>query len=158
MAVSYDLAMATRLSAAQVARELTGIARAIGVLDSSPTPEAVCGEGVLTQRGTWIRVFEERPRPWDPVVADLGFSPTVSVTFRLGKTEDVPEQQDDMVRLTARLLDRVDGDAVLEFQSETIWLLRRGGDLSLDERENLWPPHRLAEITRPYRRATHAFP
>ena len=63
-----------------------------------------------------------------------------------------------MVRLTARLLDRVDGDAVLEFQSETIWLLRRGGDLSLDEREDLWPPHRLAEITRPYRRATHAFP
>ncbi|WP_432215891.1 SitI3 family protein [Streptomyces hygroscopicus] len=59
--------------------------------------------------------------------------------------------------MTSGLLGRVAGDAVLHFQFEAIWLLRRGGELSLSERDDLWLPQRLAVVTQTYRRATHAF-
>lgn len=157
MAIAYDLEMATPLPAAQVARELTGAAQAVGLLDASVTAEQLLEDGAVTNRGTWIQVFEEKPQPWDPVTADLGFTPTVSVTFRLDKMAEISDQQDDMIQLVSGLLDRVTGDAVLEYQSETIWLLRRGGDLSLNERDDLWPPQRLAAISQLYRRATHTF-
>ncbi|WUS42949.1 SitI3 family protein [Kitasatospora sp. NBC_01250] len=67
------------------------------------------------------------------------------------------EQQDDMVRLASGLLERVQGDAVLNFQSEVIWLLRRDGDLSLNEQEDIWPRQRLAAVSQPFRRATYTY-
>ena len=157
MAISYDLDMATPSPAAEVARELHAVARAAGLLDASVTPELIVDEGAVTGHGTWIRVGEETPRPWNAVITDLGFTPTVSVTFRLGKTHDMPGQQDDMARLVSGLLTRVSGDAVLHRDFEDIWLLRRGGDLSLNESPDLWPAQRLAAVSQPYRRATHTF-
>jgi hypothetical protein len=38
---------------------------------------------------------------------------------------------------------------------EVIWLLRLHGEVSLNERNDIWPPDRLALITPPFRRATH---
>ncbi|MGQ4516736.1 SitI3 family protein [Streptomyces sp. DW26H14] len=157
MAISYDFEMAASLPAPQVAERLLRAARTAGLLDASATPEELLEQGLRTTRGTSVQVFEEHPEPWNPVVGDLGFTPTLSVTFRLGKSTGFPAQQDDMVVLVDALLATVTGDAVLEFQSEDIWLLRRGGDLALNERDDLWPPHRLALLNQPYRRATYTF-
>jgi hypothetical protein len=106
---------------------------------------------------TRIQVVDANPRPWNAVIEDLGFTPTVRVEFRLDKFTDMSDQKDDMIRLVSDLLDRVPGDAVLHFQYEQIWLLRRDGDLSLNERGDIWPPQRLAMVSQPYRRATYAF-
>ncbi|MBA2694518.1 MAG: hypothetical protein H0U62_01390 [Actinobacteria bacterium] len=157
MAISYSLDLATPSPTAQVASELHDIARAIGLFDASVTPERVLDEGVATVLGTWIRVVEAKPRPWNAVVTDLGFTPTVWITFRLSKRDELDHQQDDMNRLVSGLLDRVPGDAVLHLDYEHIWLLRRGGDLSLNERDDLWTPNRLAALSQRYRRATHTF-
>ncbi len=102
-------------------------------------------------------MVESRPQPWNVVITDLGFIPTVLVVFRLSKENGATPQQDDMIRLVSGLLDRVPGDAVLHLDYEHIWLLRRGGDLSLSERSDIWPPHRLAALSQRYRRATHTF-
>ena len=59
--------------------------------------------------------------------------------------------------LGAGLLARLRGDAVLQYHHEIVWLLRRGDDLSLNERDDLWPARRLTLMFHPYRRATHTF-
>lgn len=156
MAISYSLALASSAPAGDVARELLAVGRTLGVVDASTTPKGVL-DGTATGLGTWIRVIQEKVRPRDMVADDLGFTPTVSVTFRLDKTGAVTDQQDDMIRLVSGLLERVPGDAVLHFDFEDIWLLRRGMELTLNERDDLWPPHRLAALSQPYRRATHTF-
>ena len=102
-------------------------------------------------------MVESRPRPWNAVITDLGFIPTVLVVFRLSKENGATPQQDDMLRLVSGLLDRVSGDAVLHLDYEHIWLLRHGGDLSLNERDDLGTPHRLAALSQRYRRTTHTF-
>ncbi|MEU9156052.1 SitI3 family protein [Streptomyces sp. NPDC048417] len=158
MAIDFDLDVATGSSPVEVATWLAEIGRDIGVFDASFTAERLLDKEVFlyTSRGLWVRVLEsDRLSPWDPVVTELGFTPTVSVAFRMGKGADVGLQQTDMVGLVARLLERVEGDAVLHFQHEVIWLLRRNGELSLDERDDIWSLQRLALMTRPFRRETH---
>ncbi|WP_327676157.1 SitI3 family protein [Kitasatospora sp. NBC_00458] len=153
MAVSHSLGLATASPVSDVA----GVLARLGA-DRSWTAGQLVGDGALTGRGTWVRVYGTRTQSWHPVVTDLGISPTVRVAFRLAKTDDLAGQEDDVVRLVAALLARVEGDAVLDFHHETVWLLRRGGELSLHEREDLWPPQRLAAFEgRSYRRETHAF-
>ena len=119
MAISYSLDLATPSPAAQVASELHDIARAFGLFDASVTPGRVLDEGVATGLGTWIRVVEARPRPWNAVITDLGFTPTVWVVFRLGKENGATPQQDDMIRLVSGLLDRVPGDACCTWTTST---------------------------------------
>lgn len=159
MAISYSLDFAAEKTVVQVAWHLCDVARSAGVFDASVTPEALLEDGADTASGMWISVGEDRPMPWGhPVTLDLGFTPTASVRFRLnGRKGELADQQDDMIRMASGLLSRVAGDAVLHFQFEDIWLLRRGGELSLNERDDLWPPGRLAVVTQPYRRTTHAF-
>ncbi|MBP0455937.1 hypothetical protein JFN87_00260 [Streptomyces bomunensis] len=44
-----------------------------------------------------------------------------------------------MVSLTSSgMLEQVPGDAVLHYRFEDVWLLRRGDELSLNERDALW--------------------
>lgn len=145
MAISYSLDMATTAPATQVAHELSRIVGADDLL-----------AGARTERGTWVRVIEAKPRPWNPVTTDLGFTPNVSVVFRLDK-EDINAQQDDMVRAVSSLLGRILGDAVLHSNYEDIWLVRRSGELMLSEQADLWPSPRLAAVVQPYRRETHVF-
>ncbi|MFJ2779707.1 SitI3 family protein [Kitasatospora sp. NPDC087315] len=52
---------------------------------------------------------------------------------------------------------QVPGDAVLHFQSETVWLVRLDGEPSLSEHGDIWPPSRLAAISSPYRRKNYEF-
>jgi hypothetical protein len=157
MAIEFDLDLGTPLSPTQVASELCEVGRALGLFDATVTPALLLGEGATTHRRMWIQVFATDPRPWNVVIVDLGFTPTVTVGFRESQSTDRSAQDDDMILLVSGLLDRVPGDAVLHFQSEEIWLLRRGDELSLNEQEEIWPPQRLAAMHQPYRRATHAF-
>ncbi|MFH8593690.1 SitI3 family protein [Streptomyces rimosus] len=158
MSISYSLDMAaTEHSVLQVAWHMCDVTRSLGLFDASVTPERLLHEGAVTTTGLWLRVGEERTDPRHPVLTDLGFSPTVSVMFELARSGEYSDQQDEMIRLVSELLMRITGDAVLHFQFEVIWLLRRNGELSLNERSDLWPPQRLAAVPRPYRRATHTF-
>lgn len=157
MSVSYSLDMATEMTVTQVAAQLCDLARAVGLFDASITPELLVEEGAVTTRGLWIRVGEERTPPWHPVITDLGFTPTVSAMFELPRSTEPSDSQDDMIRLVSGMLGRAPGDAVLHFQFEVIWLLRRGTELSLNPRDDLWPPRRLAAVSQPYRRAEYTF-
>ncbi|MEU8506458.1 SitI3 family protein [Streptomyces brevispora] len=157
MSISYNFDMAVEQTASQVAHELCDIARTAGLFDESVTPELVLDDGALTTKGTWICVGEQTPQPWNPVITDLGFTPTVWVRFQLARSSEHSDQEDDMVRLVSGLLDRTPGDAVLHFQFEVIWLLRRGSEVSLNERSDVWPPHRLAAVSQTFHRATHEF-
>jgi hypothetical protein len=157
VAISYSLELATPASAAQVADELCAIGSALALFGASVTPRRLRDEGAATVLGTWIRVIEARPPAWNPVVTDLGFTPTVSVAFRMDKETEISVQQDDMVKLVSRLFDRVAGDAVLHSGYEAIWLIRRHGELSLSEQADLWPERRLAAVAQSYRRETYTF-
>ncbi|GAA1407209.1 hypothetical protein GCM10009639_55680 [Kitasatospora putterlickiae] len=157
MSVSHSFNLATPMSVAEVADTLNGVAQGVRLFDATTRAEGLLTEGVATRSGTWIRVFAPDPKPWNPLVADLHVTPTVSVVFRLDKTTDLSEQEDDVVRLVSGLLDRVPGDAVLQFHYEIIWLLRRDGGLSLNERDDLWTAERLAVVPRPFSRESHAF-
>jgi len=156
MALSYDLEMATALSPDQVARELLDAARPVGLFDASVTAEQILREGAVTPLRTWIRIYERKPAAWAPVVTDLGITPTVAAGFSLYKHDKISDQQDDMIRLVSGLLDRIPGDALLSGM-DTIWLLRRNGDLTVNEQDDIWPPRRLAALLQPYRRATHTY-
>jgi hypothetical protein len=120
-------------------------------------PEEFLDDGVSTPSGTWIRVLEPTVQPWDPLITDLGIRPTVRVAFRLDRTTDLSGQADEIIRLVSQLLAKIPGDAVLQYLFETIWLLRRGNDLTLNEDDALWPAQRLTLLTQPYRRATYTF-
>ena len=157
MAITFSLDIATPAPAVEVARAVHEAGRLTGLFDEAVTPERILDEGAATRFGTWIRVVETTPRPYHPVVTDLGFTPTVSVAFQLDKENRIADQQDDVVRLTSGLLGRVPGDAVLHRELETIWLLRRGGELTVSEQGDIWPPQRLAALGLPYRRLTHTF-
>jgi hypothetical protein len=86
-----------------------------------------------------------------------GIQPNGHDFFRQHKLTDMPAQTDDMVRLTSDLLDRVPGDAILHFDYECMMLMRRAGELSLNARSDVWPPHRLAAVHQSYSRGTHVF-
>jgi hypothetical protein len=156
MAISYDLEMATPSSLEQVARALLDIGRPLAFFEGSVTPDQVSRDGAVTPLRTWVRVYERNPAPWSPLVTDFGISPTVAIGFSIYKHDRISEQQDDLVRLAAGLLDSVPGDAVLSGM-ETIWLMRRDGELTLNERDEIWPEQRLATLHRPYRREALAF-
>ena len=158
MAIDYRLAFDTPGSGRRVAEVLRDAGRSDELLASSVTVDDLLA-GFPTVRGTWIRVVDRASsRSFNSVEESFGFVPTVSVAFRQGHDHDYELQDDDMIRLVSALLDRVAGDAVLYFDTEDeVWLLRRHGELSVRENSDVWPEHRLALLTPPYRRATHRF-
>ncbi|WIY04575.1 SitI3 family protein [Amycolatopsis mongoliensis] len=157
MALSYDLEVATSSSLEQVARELLDIGRPLELFDASVTPEQLFRDGAVTPLRTWTRVYERNPATWAPIVTDFGITPTVAVGFSLYKHDKIPEQQDDMIRLVSGLVDRIAGDAVFSGM-DVIWLMRRRGELTLNERDDIWPEHRLAAVRQAYRRNLAAGP
>ncbi len=156
MALSYDLDLATSSSPEQVARAVLDVGRPSGLFQGAATPEQLSTDGAVTPLKTWVRVYERTAAPWSPLVTDFGITPTVAVGFGIYKHERIPEQQDDLVRVATGLLDRVTGDAMLSGM-DTIWLIRRDGELILNDRADIWPEHRLATVRLPYRRKALAF-
>ena len=100
-------------------------------------------ERVTAYRSTGgLLVTVREDREVDLVISE----PTVHVGFRLDKFSDLGLQQDVMVGVVADVLAADGGDAVLHFQYETIWLLRRGSSLLLHADDELWPAHRVALV------------
>ncbi|MGW3046309.1 SitI3 family protein [Kitasatospora sp. NPDC001159] len=158
MAISYSFDLVTPLSPDEVATKLEAVARGLQLSNASTDADKLLGDGSQTLNGTRIRVTPKSPAPWgDPLVGGRVFTPTVSVMFRLDKMANISGQQDDVVRLAVGLLSHIPGDAVLHYDFEEIWLMRRDGELSLSERSDLWPQHRLALLSLPYRRQTQEF-
>jgi hypothetical protein len=154
VSIGYSLELATGTTIAEVLRR---VAETAGSVDGSITADRLA-DGVIIGRGPWVRVLKVSPAPWQVVVTDLGITATVSIAYRLLKDADLAAQEDELVRLTFGVLDVVPGDAVLHRESETIWLLRRGGELSLHESAEVWTPARLAIAgSRAYTRTTWSF-
>jgi hypothetical protein len=141
---------------AQVARALIAVAGPLELFAESVTPEQISRDGAATALRAWVRVYERSPAPWSPLTTDFEITPTVAVGFSVCKHDRIPEQQDVLVRLAIGLLDRVTGDAVLS-GVEAIWLMRRDGELILNERNDIWSEHRLAKLHQPYQRRALAF-
>src|SRR5690606_4266207 len=118
------------------------------------TARDLSGDGGELGSIGWVRVgtCSADRGAGDPVTEELGFNPTVDVTFRLAKDAASP-QQDQVVGLVAGLLRRVPGDAVLHYLGEHLWLVRRDGELVVNERPDFWSPERLAMLPTPFRRA-----
>ncbi|MCP3803943.1 SitI3 family protein [Allokutzneria sp. A3M-2-11 16] len=157
MAISYSLEIATQLSPGEVAHAVREAGRQAALFSDAVTLEQILGDGALAKGGSVVQVMEPLEAPYDVVADDLGFAPTSSVEFQINTSNPVHYQQDDVVALTVGVLKRVPGDAVLHRETETIWLLRRDGELTVNEQDDIWPPHRLALVDIPYRRETHTF-
>lgn len=86
--------------------------------------------------------------PPDPVEEEFGFAPKAEVYFGLKKLADFEAQETDVIRLSLGVLARIPGDALLHAQHDEAWLLRRGGQLTVNA--SLWKPQQLALLTQPY--------
>jgi hypothetical protein len=122
------------------------------------------GQGIIDKheanRGTlrgggWFDIDVAEYDPPDPVEAEFGFAPTIQVYFGLSKAGDFEAQETDVLRLVLGVLARIPGDALLHFEHDEVWLLRRGGRLTVND--SLWKPNQLALLTQPYERAQLAF-
>jgi hypothetical protein len=105
--------------------------------------------GVL-RGGGWFAVDRAEYDPPDPVEDGFGFVPTVDVAFGLAKFGDFEAQETDVLRLVLGVLARIPGDALLHFEHDEVWLLRRGERLTIND--SLWGPQQLALISQPYER------
>jgi hypothetical protein len=156
MSLDYSFDMATALSPEEFAREVLDLGHVSGVFDNSVTPELITTDGAVTARKAWTRVYEPKPEPWWPEVTELGITTTVGLVFELYKHDGISEQMDDVVRLSARMLERLTGDAILT-GLDVLWLVRKDGILDVNENPDIWTPERLAELPQPYRRHTHSY-
>lgn len=157
MAIEYGLYLETPIPAILIAEELARlISDDSGVGDGS-IDQQILDPGFQTMQGLWIRVIPGSPPAWHPVVTDLGITPTARAAYRIDKFEDSERQTERVIGLTAALLDAVAGDAALTRDLEQVWLLRKGGVLYLNERDDLWTPSRISLVSSPYQRLTYTF-
>ena len=82
---------------------------------------------------------------------ELEIDPSVTIRFRLDIFEDFNAQKHVMLQATIELLRQVNGDSVLLFNGEVIWLLRKAGELTLNSSKDFWRPDLLALVTLPYK-------
>lgn len=160
MAISYRLVWGAPSGADDVADGIVRLAGPAEVLQAGTAPDDLMGEGVVLRAGMWCRAGTARPRevPWpDQLEADFGLVETCWVVFREDGDRDRTWQQDEMVWLVSGLLATLVGDVALHFQYEVLWLVRQGGRLVVNERDDIWTPPRLAMLPGPYERAPLAF-
>jgi hypothetical protein len=82
---------------------------------------------------------------------ELGFKPTADISFRVEKKVDPAVVHRHLLQGCMALLDGGTGDAVLLFNSETIILLRRNGELVLNPVEGFWTDEVRAIIPTPHK-------
>jgi hypothetical protein len=120
-----------------------------GILDSFQ------GNKGTLRGGGWFDIDVADYDPPDPVETGFGFAPTIEVYFGLSKAGDFEAQETDVLKLALGVLARIPGDALLHFEHDDVWLLRRGGRLTVND--SLWKPNQLALLSQPYERAQLAF-
>lgn len=161
MAISFDLEMGPPTTADRLALAFVDLAAGQGVVPVGTTPQDLLGEGVETRLRLWCRAGVREPSklPWPrPVEESFGVTASCWLFLRLIRGETpVRSQQDEMVWLAGGLLARLPGDAVLHWDSELAWLVRKGGRLVVSERDDIWTPERLAMLPVPFERGALAF-
>ena len=156
MSLDYTLDLTTRLTPEEVAEEVAKAGRSLGIVEETVTAQRLLAWSTTT-RQTWLQVGPARPQPWHPRVSELGtITPTVQVLFELDKHDQVAEQQEDLIRLTTALMERIPGDAVFS-NLDVIWLVRNNGALDIHEDNDFWTSERLALLPRPYTRRSHRY-
>jgi hypothetical protein len=154
MAIEYILKL-NGADAEQVAHLLTHAATVAGLVDKATGTPSFGRTGDWLDSGVLVGAGTVTPPPFpDPIEEELGFTATVSVLFRLTSAADLAKQGHDMVRLVSVLLNELRGDAVLMFAGELVWLLRKGGQLTISNRDDFWRPDLLALLPRPFERAS----
>ena len=153
MSITYKLelgAPATPDAVVSALVEVGGADEAGGAVESHDGPR-----GTL-RGGGWFDVDVSEYDPPDPVENRFGFVPVVEVHFGLAKFGDFEAQETDVLRLALGVLARVPGDALLHHGHDEVWLLRRGGRLTVNE--TLWRPRQLALLRSwPYEPGSPAF-
>ncbi|HEY8546297.1 MAG TPA: SitI3 family protein [Acidimicrobiales bacterium] len=161
MAISFDLEMASPATADRLAAAFVDGAAGPGVVAAGTTPHDVLGEGVVTRSHLWCRAGVQQPSavPWpSPTEDSFGVTASCWLFLRVIKDETpLRVQQDEMAWLVAGILGGVEGDAVLHWDHEVAWLMRKGGRLLVSDRDDLWTPERLAYLPHPYERVPLAF-
>lgn len=105
-----------------------------------------------------MSVSATEPAPWQPIIADLHIAASTLFLFRHDGGGDLAEETDEMIWITLDTLVRVPGDAVLSFQQEPIWLLRRDGQVSQHTEPEFWTPARLQMVQMLYVQTAMYFP
>lgn len=143
MALDYSLEWVTHLKPAQL---LELLAERLGL--ERREPASLMGPGV------WLSAIEQTRLGRSIIEEGFGFSPDVSVGFRLDpNSERYEEGKRLMLRCTMVLLQEAAGDGVLLFNGERVVLQRTGGVLVLDEGWSQTGVSRLdEEITLPHER------
>lgn len=159
MALEHSLYLAAPQPAGEVAAIVLRDAQQASIIPSGVGVEELLQGGVTLESGLLVLVLPRPPLPFeDPMVTELGIAASTYIHFRLYTSGDRDLQVDQMLWITMATLIRLPGDAVLTFQLEPIWLLRRGGELTLSDDEQFWTPERLELVTVPYTRKAMRFP
>jgi hypothetical protein len=156
MSLDYSLDLTTRLAPAEVAEEVAKAGRSLRIIEKTVTAQRLLTWST-TARQTWLQVSPARPQPWHPQVSERGaITPTGHVLFELDKNDQIAEQQEDLIHLTAALLERIPGDAVFS-NLDVLWLVRKNGALDIREDNDFWTTERLALLPRPYTHRSHRY-
>jgi hypothetical protein len=150
MATEYGFEMSEPATADKVTGVFTHAAVALGLTEEEVRFEP---PGMRLRSGVLVAITASTPLPFpDPVEEEFGFAPAVGVLFRFLSSRDSLEQEQDMIRLVVAALAALSGDALLDFAGEIVWLLRRGGRLTISKGGDFWIPE-LVDLLPPHDRA-----
>ncbi|MCP2317379.1 hypothetical protein APR12_002725 [Nocardia amikacinitolerans] len=156
MALDYMVAVATDRSVSEIAALVNSICLS-GELSDQATVDTLT-DGISVQRGLFIRVSTARSPAWgDPVEEQFGFKPTVSVFFRLNKTESLDAQVTDILFIATKLLEATSDDMIVYFlESGDVLAIRRAGSLEINSAPFMWTPERTEMLHQSYTRMSYA--
>ncbi|MEU4646175.1 SitI3 family protein [Nocardia fluminea] len=155
MALDYMVAVATDRSVSEIATLVNSICLS-GDISGQATATSLIN-GVSVRRGLYIRVSAARSPAWgDPIEDKFGFKPTVSIFFRLNKTESLDAQVTDMLFIATKLLAATSDDMIVYFlESGDVWAIRRAGSLAINSAPFMWTPERTEMIHQSYTRISY---
>lgn len=139
---------------AEVLRDTATQLGLLAEVADGPTP----ADATLTlTSGLWVSIAPSFISGEDTFVADFGMARAATIDLQVDGTRDVEPQYEQMLQMVLGLLAALPGDAVLHYAYATVWLVRRDGQLILNEEDDVWPPERLASVDVPYERSHLAF-
>jgi hypothetical protein len=147
MSITYQLDLGASTTPKAVAVAMAQIATKTVII------EQIDGNGGKLRGDGWFSVDISEYDPPDPVEESFGFTPRVEIHFGLNKFNDPEGRELDVIRLTLGVLDEIPGDALFHSQHNWVFLLRRGGRLTINDDDDIWTPGHLALLPQSYERA-----
>ncbi|MEV6219621.1 SitI3 family protein [Nocardia sp. NPDC051833] len=150
MALDYMVAVATDRSVSEISALVNSICLSGEISDRATAVSLI--EGISVRRGLYIRVSAARSPAWgDPVEEQFGFKPTVSIFFRLNKTESLDAQVTDILFIATKLLAATSDDMIAYFlESGDVWAIRRAGGVEINSAPYMWTPERAEMLHESY--------